>query len=422
MRISIIGCGYVGAVTGACFAELGNEVVFVDIDPVKVQVIRTGRSPLYEPGLDDMLAQNLSRISATTDARKAVQETEITFIAVGTPSRPNGNIDLEHIEAASRDIGRALKEKDDFHIVVVKSTALSGTTEGIVRQTLEKCSGKTAHRDFGLASNPEFLREGSALSDFFQPDRIIIGVTDDLSRAALDLLYAAFDCPKLYTTIPVAEMIKYVSNAFLATKISFANEIGNLCKKLGIDAAEVFKGVGMDKRINPAFFQSGIGFGGSCFPKDVRALIAQAEEAGVQPRILKNVISVNEDQPFRLIDLLKDHLPDLKNVRIGILGLSFKPNTDDFRESRAIPVIEALLSEGASVIAYDPLAMEAFSKLYPQIEYAPSTDNLLSNADAVLITTEWKDFETIDYTGKLVIDGRRIDKARQGSIYEGVCW
>jgi UDPglucose 6-dehydrogenase len=422
LKISILGTGYVGAVTGACFAELGHEVIFVDIDPAKVATIADGRSPIYEPGLDELLTKNLPRISATTDTKQAVQETEITFIAVGTPSQPDGSIDLAYIESACRDIGAVLKEKDAYHIVVVKSTVLSGTTEGIARRTLEEASKKTAHVDFGLASNPEFLKEGSALPDFFEPDRIVIGVADDPSREALERLYAAIDCSKLVTTIPVAEMIKYVSNAFLATKISFANEIGNLCKTLGIDTAEVFAGVGMDGRINPAFFRSGIGFGGSCFPKDVRALIAQAEAAGVPPKILSSVVAVNEDQPLRLVALLKKHLPDLKGRMIGVLGLAFKPDTDDIRESRAIPIIGELLKEGASVIAYDPLAMESFGRLYPDITYATSAEDLIQTADAVLLTTEWKEFETLDYTGKLVIDGRRIENAQKGSTYEGVCW
>lgn len=422
MKISMLGCGYVGAVTGAGFCELGKEVIFVDIDPAKVNAIASGRSPIYEPGLDELIAKNISTIYATTDTKQAVLETDITFIAVGTPSKPDGSIDFTYIESACRAIGYALKEKEEMHIIVVKSTVLSGTTEGIIRKTLEEASGKTAHSDFGLASNPEFLREGSALSDFFNPDRIIIGVADDASRMALDALYSSFDCPKLYTEIPVAEMIKYVSNAFLATKISFSNEIGNLCKKIGIDAGEVFRGVGMDSRINPAFFNCGIGFGGSCFPKDVRTLIKQAEGYGIQTRILHNVISVNEDQPLRVIDLLKRHIYDLNGKTIGILGLSFKPNTDDIRESRAIPIVDELLRVGAIIIAYDPLATEAFRRLYPQITYPDSAEDVIKSSEAIIIVTEWIKFKSLDYTGKLVIDGRRIHEAKIGSIYEGVCW
>lgn len=421
MKISIIGCGYVGAVTGACFAALGHDIIFVDLDPGKIAAINAGQAPIYEPGLDELLQKNASRITATDDLADAVRRTEVTFICVGTPSRQDGSIDLTHVRSAAAGVGRVLRERSGGHTVVVKSTVLPGTTEGVVLPILEAESGKRAFVDFGLASNPEFLREGSTLSDFFAPDRIVIGVSDDRSRRLLEELYSSIDCPKMITAIPVAEMIKYVSNAFLATKISFANEIGNICKQMGIDTAEVFRGVGMDHRINPAFFQSGIGFGGSCLPKDVRALIARAEEVGVESKILKDVIEVNEEQPLKLLELLTTHVPDLDRKTIGLLGLAFKPNTDDVRESRAIPIVETLLRKGATVLAYDPMAMDNFRKLYPQINYVPTAADALA-ADAVLITTEWKEFESLSYSGKIVIDGRRIEKARDGSTYDGVCW
>ncbi|WP_292393391.1 UDP-glucose dehydrogenase family protein [Methanoculleus sp. UBA303] len=421
MKISIIGCGYVGAVTGACFAALGHEIVFVDLDPSKIAAINAGQAPIYEPGLGGLLQENSSRIVATDDLADAVRRTEVTFICVGTPSRQDGSIDLTYVRSAAAGVGRVLRERSGGHTVVVKSTVLPGTTKDVVLPILEAESGKRAFVDFGLASNPEFLREGSALSDFFAPDRIVIGTCDDRSRRLLEELYSSIDCPKMITAIPVAEMIKYVSNAFLATKISFANEIGNICKQMEIDTAEVFRGVGMDHRINPAFFQSGIGFGGSCFPKDVRALIARAEEVGVEPKILKDVIEVNEEQPLQLLKLLKTHVPDLDRKTIGVLGLAFKPNTDDVRESRAIPIVETLLRNGATVLAYDPMAMGNFSKLYPQINYVPTAAAALA-ADAVLITTEWKEFESLSYSGKIVIDGRRIERARDGSTYDGVCW
>ena len=421
MKISIIGCGYVGAVTGACFAALGHEIVFVDLDPSKIAAINAGQAPIYEPGLGGLLQENSSRIVATDDLTDAVRRTEVTFICVGTPSRQDGSIDLTYVRSAAAGVGRVLRERSGGHTVVVKSTVLPGTTKDVVLPILEAESGKRAFVDFGLASNPEFLREGSALSDFFAPDRIVIGTCDDRSRRLLEELYSSIDCPKMITAIPVAEMIKYVSNAFLATKISFANEIGNICKQMEIDTAEVFRGVGMDHRINPAFFQSGIGFGGSCFPKDVRALIARAEEVGVEPKILKDVIEVNEEQPLQLLKLLKTHVPDLDRKTIGVLGLAFKPNTDDVRESRAIPIVETLLRNGATVLAYDPMAMGNFSKLYPQINYVPTAAAALA-ADAVLITTEWKEFESLSYSGKIVIDGRRIERARDGSTYDGVCW
>jgi len=421
MKISIIGCGYVGAVTGACFAALGHDIIFVDLDPGKIAAINAGQAPIFEPGLDELLQKHSSKIVATGDLADAVSHTEITFICVGTPSSQDGSIDLTYVRSAAAEIGRVLKQKKEDHTVIVKSTVLPGTAEGVVLPILEAESGKQAFVNFGLASNPEFLREGSALTDFFTPDRIVIGASDDRSRRLLEDLYSPIDCPKMITAIPVAEMIKYVSNAFLATKISFANETGNICKQMRIDTAEVFRGVGMDHRINPAFFQSGIGFGGSCLPKDVRALIARAEEVGIEPKILKDVIEVNEEQPLKLLELLTTHVPDLDRKTIGLLGLAFKPNTDDVRESRAIPIVEALLRKGATVLAYDPMAMDNFRKIYPQINYVPTAADALA-ADAVLITTEWKEFESLSYSGKIVIDGRRIEKARDGSTYDGVCW
>jgi UDPglucose 6-dehydrogenase len=423
MRISIVGSGYVGLVTGIGFAELGNEVIFVDIDRAKIESINSLKPPIYEAGLEELMKKNSGKFYATDDYLKAIANSEITFICVGTPSKDDGSIDLRYIESASKEIGKALANKDDFHVVVVKSTVVPGTTEGVVKPIIEKESGKRAFEDFGLAMNPEFLREGNAVHDFFNPDRIVVGVKDDKTRSILEELYSSFGCPKMSTDIKTAEMIKYTANAFLATKISFANEIGNICKKLGIDVYEVFRGVGLDHRINPAFFRAGIGFGGSCFPKDVKALIRRAEELGEEPRILKAVIEVNERQPLKLIELLKKHVPDLANRKIGVLGLAFKPDTDDVRESRAVPIVEALLKEGAEVIAYDPKAMDNFAKMFPQIEYANSAEDVIAKSDAVLIVTEWKEFEKLDYSGKIVIDGRRIEKAmKEARIYEGVCW
>ncbi|MEN6610938.1 MAG: UDP-glucose/GDP-mannose dehydrogenase family protein [Methanoregulaceae archaeon] len=421
MRIAVIGTGYVGAVTGTCLADLGNEVTFVDIDERKLAMIREGTPPIFEPGLAELLRKNRHRISVTGDLDRAVRTSDLTMISVGTPSRDDGSIDLSYVTGAAKEIGAALTRCPGFHTVVTKSTVIPGTSEDVIRPILEQYSGKTCGEQFGLASNPEFLKEGSAVEDFFHPDRIIIGAQDANSRAVLETLYSSFTCPKLVTGIKTAEMIKYASNAFLATKISFANEVGNICKELGIDTAEVFQGVGMDTRIGPAFFRSGIGFGGSCFPKDVRALISLAKEKGVSPSLLNAVVSVNESQPERMIPLLKKHL-DIKGKTIGVLGLAFKPDTDDIRESRAIPVIAALLREGCRVIAYDPLAMDAFRAVCPDISYTGNPDEVLK-ADAILIVTEWKEFEMLDYRGKTVIDGRRMSSPRRDAkIYEGVCW
>ena len=364
MKISIVGSGYVGLVTGIGFAERGHNVIFLDVDKDKIELINSGKPPIYEKGLAELMEKNKNRYYATTEYEEAITKSEITFICVGTPSKDDGSIDLKYVKSASKEIGKVLADKDDFHVVVVKSTVVPGTTENVVKPIIEEKSGKKAFEDFGLAMNPEFLREGNAIEDFFNPDRIVIGVKDERTKSILEELYKPFKCPKLITDIKTAEMIKYASNAFLATKISFANEIGNICKKLGIEVYEVFRGVGLDHRINPAFFRAGIGFGGSCFPKDVKALIRKAEELGEEPRILKAVIEVNERQPLKLIKLLKKHIPNLKGKTIGVLGLAFKPDTDDVRESRAIPIVRALLEERANIIAYDPKAIDNFAKIF----------------------------------------------------------
>jgi len=422
MKISIIGCGYVGTVTGVCFADLGHDIIFHDIDEKKLDLLSRGKAPIYEPSLGDLIQRSRERLATTSDLAAAVRGTDITFICVGTPSREDGSIDLAYVLSAGATIGKALQEALDFHPVIVKSTVFPGNTEGPIRSVLEEASGMKAFVDFGLGSNPEFLREGNAVLDFCKPDRIVLGAKDARTLQAMRELYASFDCPKIETSIRTAEMIKYASNAFLATKISFANEIGNLSKRLGIDSQEVFAGVGLDSRIGPAFFRTGIGFGGSCFPKDVRALIAGAGGCGEHLQIIHAALQVNENQPLKLVRLLKSRIPDLKGRRIGVLGLAFKPNTDDVRESRAIPIIRALLDAGAQVVAYDPLAMENFAALFPEIEYAASAQAALA-ADAVLITTEWEEFEHLDYSKKTVIDGRRIGAAsRTAEVYEGVCW
>ncbi len=424
MNISIIGCGYVGAVTGACLAELGHKIVCVDLDQKKVDLINSAQSPIYEPLLDDLIKRNKRNISATTDIKSSLKITDASFLCVGTPSNSDDSINLDYVESASTSIGISLEIKETFHLIVVKSTVLPGTTEGTVKALIEKASGKEAFKDFGLASNPEFLREGAAVQDFFHPDRVIIGTRDELSRTALDAIYSSLDCPKIFTDIKTAEMVKYTSNAFLATKISFANEIGNLCKAMGIDTYEVFNGVGLDTRINPSFFRAGIGFGGSCFPKDVRALMSKMRVEGIDPRILHSVLEINDVQPLKLIDLLEKHLGDMKSKRIGVLGLAFKPETDDVRDSRAAIVIRKLLESGAEIIAFDPIAMDNFRDMYPnmRIKYAKSPYEALE-ADAILILTEWDSFKNMNYSGKVVIDGRRIERARkEAAIYEGICW
>jgi len=421
MRLSIIGTGYVGLVTAACFAKLGHSVICVDIDPEKIQKINKGISPIYEQGLDNLLLTYKERITATTEYQDAVENTDATFLCVGTPSKKDGSLDVSYLKKATQQIAAILKEKKTWHLIIVKSTVLPGTTQDLVLPLLEQSSGKKAGTDFGLAMNPEFLREGVAIQDFLTPDRIVIGSYDERSRTTVRELYKNFSCPLVETTLSAAEMIKYASNAFLATKISFINEIGNLCKKLNIDTYQVATGMGLDTRIGRPFLDSGIGWGGSCFPKDVDALIAWADEIQEPIRIIKSVKAVNNDQPLRLIKILQKHIPDLKGKTIGILGLAFKPDTDDIRESRAIPIVQELLRNKAHIKAYDPQAMENFKKLYPTVEYCTKAAEVLSS-DAILIVTKWKEFTTLNYQGTIVIDGRRLNEAKNAKKYEGVCW
>jgi len=423
MKISILGSGYVGLVTGVCFASLGHDVVFVDIDKEKIDKINSSVPPIFEEGLQDMMQRFSDRIYATMDYSYAVSNSESTFVCVGTPSKADGSLDTRYIESAGENLGRALSGKKGPHTVIMKSTVLPGTTENILAPIIERESGKTIHEDIGLGCNPEFLKEGVAVADFTHPDRVVLGCGDSIAEKILDELYAPFTCPKVKTTIQTAEMIKYVSNAFLATKISFANEIGNLCKQLGIDTREVFYGVGLDSRINPGFFGAGVGFGGSCFPKDVRALVACERKNGVEPQILDAVLAVNEKQPGRLMDLLARHLPDLQGKTIGILGLAFKSNTDDIRESRAIPVIQELMNKGGRIAAYDPMAAEHMRVLFPQVDYLAHAYEVVSQADAVLIMVDEPEYEDLDYSGSIVIDGRGIRRAAvDAQEYEGICW
>lgn len=420
MNISIVGSGYVGLITGIAFASFGNKVIFIDIDQEKIDAINNGESPIYEKGLPELMIENKDNYYATSDYKDAIQNSELTFICVGTPSKEDGSIDYRYIESASTSIGNALKNKAEKHFVIVKSTVLPGTTESLVSPIIERESGKEVYSGFGLGMNPEFLREGVALDDFMTPDRIVLGVNDEETLDRLEELYRDIDSIKISTSIKEAEMIKYVSNAFLATKISFSNEIGNICKKIGIDSWKIFEGVGLDSRISPSFFRSGIGYGGSCFPKDVKALQAFAESLEESTRILDAVETVNDSQPVKLVELLLKHVKDMSGKKIGVLGLSFKPGTDDIRESRAVTIIESLKDE-TDLYLYDPIAAENFSKLYPDLIYLASAEELVKQCDIVLIACEWDEFNNLDYTNKIVIDGRRI-KVNNASIYEGVCW
>jgi len=416
LRISVIGAGYVGLVTGACLAKLGNQVNFIDINEEKLEAINTNRTlPIYEEGLEKLLGQ--ASIEASSDYLKTL-DSDIIFICVGTLPDASGLISLEEVTEATKRIATTLKRRDNYCVVTMKSTVTPGTTEELVIPILEE-SGKKAGEDFGVCMCPEFLREGQAIYDFMNPARIIIGEYDGMSGDMLSKLYRSYNVPILRTNLKVAEMIKLASNTFLATKISFINEIGNICKQLGIDTYQVANGMGLDDRIGDKFLNAGIGFGGSCLPKDLRILIASAKQLGYEARILKEVLDLNNEQALKPVELLQKHI-SIKGATIGILGLAFKPGTDDIRESRAIEIVRALLKEGALVKAYDPMAVANFEKLFPDIAYVTKEEVL--DCDAVLILTEWPEFNELDYRGKIIIDGRRVLKAKEARIYEGICW
>ncbi|MEA1907963.1 MAG: UDP-glucose/GDP-mannose dehydrogenase family protein [Euryarchaeota archaeon] len=443
MNVAIIGTGYVGTVTGTCFAELGHNVVCVDIDAAKVDQINAGIPPIHEPGLPALLKTHVGkRLRATDDYNDAILNSEMTFICVGTPSGDGGRIDLSIVRSASKSIGKALAERGAdaryaYHVVVVKSTVVPGTTDDVVAPLIRENMRSEGHGGdghggggvegavAGIAMNPEFLREGKAVHDFMNPDKIVIGgdirAVDTVAR-----LYENISCKITRTDTKTAEMIKYANNSFLATKISFANEIGNICKKLGIDVYEVMSAIGNDFRIERQFLNAGAGFGGSCFPKDVKGLIGRAGELGYDPLLLNAVIRINEEQPMRMIELLTNRIGDVRNRRIAVLGLSFKNETDDIRESRSIPVIKELLNRGATVAAYDPLASGNMREVFPDILYCDSAKDALDGADACMIMTEWDEFRSLDQEfdamrDVVVIDGRRMVSLDRG-VYEGICW
>lgn len=427
MKISVIGTGYVGTVSAACFAELGHEVICVDIDKTKIDRINAGIPPIYEEGLPELLKKHAGkRLSATSDYEHAVENSDVSFICVGTPSDPEGKIDLGIVKAASSSLGDSLRHKKGYHVVVVKSTVVPETTEKVVLPIIEERSGKRPG-DFGIAMNPEFLREGRAVYDFMHPDKIVVGSVDKKSGDIVASLYSGLPCEVTRTNPRTAEMIKYANNAALAARISFANEIGNICKELGIDTYEVMKAVGRDFRIGPHFLNSGAGFGGSCFPKDVKALIGKAKEIGYEPELLKSVMAVNDRQPSRMVRMLKSKLGNLRGKKVAVLGLAFKNDTDDIRESRSIPVIKELLDNGARVSAYDPMAAGNMRNLFSSVQYHTTAVDALSGADACMIMTEWDEFKSLDkefdvMDNKLIIDGRHMLSARKNVEYIGLCW
>jgi UDPglucose 6-dehydrogenase/GDP-mannose 6-dehydrogenase len=440
-RLSILGVGYVGLVTGVCFADKGHDVVCIDLDREKVDSINRGQSPIFERGLDALLQKNIGRgLCATLDAAEAIKNSEMTFIAVGTPF-DGQNIDLTYIKESARVIGQALRDKDGYHVVVVKSTVVPGTTDGVVRPILEEASGKKAGVDFGLGMNPEFLTEGEAVSDFMDPDRVVSGGIDGRTQEALEAVYEGFPGDRLRTNNPTAELIKYASNALLANLISFSNEFANLASTLGnIDAAEVMRGLHSSRylttvlangeRVVPpitSFLMGGCGFGGSCLPKDVSALAAQGQKLGLPMNMLRAVLDVNLKQFEQVFRLLGKHLSTLRGKRIAVLGLSFRPDTNDMRESPAIPIVKRLLAEGALVSAYDPAANHEARKIFGDgLPLADNLESAVEGADAIVLVTRWAEFlrlpEILAKTGAkpVVVDGRRLLAPDSVDRYEGI--
>ena len=440
MHLSIVGSGYVGTTVAACFADLGHDVVNIDIDESVVETIAAGDAPIHEEGLPDLIATHTGpdgtgRLRATTDYA-AVLDTDVTFLCLPTPQHDDGSIDLSIMEAGACQLGETLAEKPDWHTVVVKSTVVPGSTADTITPILEQESDKTAGEGFGVGMNPEFLREGTAVHDFLHPDKVVLGADDD--RALDDMhdvfapLVEAADAPVVETDTRTAEMIKYANNGFLAAKVSLINDLGNICKELGVDAYEVADAIGLDDRISEQFLQSGAGWGGSCFPKDVAAIISAAEEAGYDPAVLNAAVEVNDRQPERLVDLLADHLTahrdeGFEDAEIAVLGLAFKPGTDDMRNSRAIPVIHDLQARGATVTAYDPVATDNAPNYVDDVTYADSAAAALEGADGAVVVTDWDEFAALEeafdaMTTPIVVDGRRIIERREGIIYEGLTW
>ena len=423
-KISVLGIGYVGLCTAVGFASKGYTVIASTHDAEKAAKINKGIPPFHEPNLQKLLEEAVQsgRLTCLTNqTKKAVLETDLTFNAVGTPSMPDGGADLQFIEASSREIGQALCKKSTYHVIVIKSTVVPGTTRDLVKPIVEKVSKKKCGSDFGLCMNPEFLRQGSAFEDTIHTDRIVIGEYDKKSGDVLYNLYKDFydkDLPPtIRTSLSTAELIKYASNSLLATKISYINTIANICGKIpGADVKTVAVAMGLDKRIGPLFLNAGLGYGGSCFPKDVKALIAHSKKLGYRLELLESVENVNKTQPLKAVEFCKELIGNLKGKHVAILGLAFKADTDDMREARAITIINELVKEGASVTAYDPVAMSIAKTIFKnKIRYAPSAIECLKNADCCILVTEWDEFKKLkpaDFIKNMkqpaLVDGRRI--------------
>ncbi|KGE19207.1 UDP-glucose dehydrogenase family protein [Paenibacillus wynnii] len=416
MKLAVIGTGYVGLVSGVCFTLNGNHVICVDKDEEKINKLNRMESPIYEPGIEALIEVNLreGRLSFSSDLTDSVRRSDIIILAVGTPSLPNGEADLQYIEGAAAEVGRAM---DGYKIIMTKSTVPVGTNEKI-----RKMIASQTTYPFDIVSAPEFLREGSAISDTLHPDRIVIGLDNPDLEPVMRKLHQGFTENVFVTDIRSAEMIKYASNAFLATKISFINEIANICEKVGADVTEVAQGMGMDRRIGSSFLQAGIGYGGSCFPKDTNALIQIAGNVDYEFKLLESVVEVNKGQRFMIISKLHESLGSLRGAVIGIWGLAFKPNTDDVREAPAREIVEALVAEGAIVKLFDPIAADNFRKQYdhPQLRWCSLPEEAAKDSDAVCLLTDWSLFRDIDLhklaqsmRKQILIDGRNLYTKQQ---------
>jgi len=427
-KICVIGGGgYVGLTTGACFADLGNEVVCVDIDEQKIAGLRQGKLPIYEPGLQEMVERNakVERLRFTTSYAEGLEDAEFAFIAVDTPSGSEGEADLKYVRMAAQTIAG---EMTDSLIIVNKSTVPIGTGDWVAEIVEEHIAPGL---EFAVVSNPEFLREGSGISDFLNPDRIVLGSTDRQAAEKVAQLYLSLRAPILVTDLRTAEMIKYASNAYLANRISFINEISSICEKLGADIKEVAAGMGYDKRIGHSYLDAGVGWGGSCFPKDVKALAHMAAIQGCHPQLLRAVIEINRDQRRRVVQSLREILGSLHGKTVGILGLAFKPNTDDMREAPAVEIIHLLQNEGTFIKAFDPVAMGKATEILPDVTYCEDAYEVAEGSDALVIVTDWNEFKHLDMARikvsmaePVLVDGRNIYEPRRmqelGFIYRGI--
>jgi UDPglucose 6-dehydrogenase len=411
-KIGVIGTGYVGLVTGTCFSDIGHQVICLDIDEERIEALKQGIMPIYEPGLKQIVDQNVEagRLSFTTSYPEALINAEFAFIAVGTPSSDDGEADMQYVKMAVDSIAENLSHPI---IIVNKSTVPVGTGDWVA-ESIFNLNGRDIPK-FSVVSNPEFLREGSAVNDFMNPDRVVLGSTNQEAANKVADLYETLRSPIMITDLRTAEMIKYASNAFLATRISFINEMANICESLGADVKEVARGMGMDKRIGPSFLDAGLGWGGSCFPKDVKALAHMADTRGAHPQLLQAVMDINQNQRKNAIKKLQKALGDFNGKTIGILGLSFKPNTDDIRDAPSLDIIQMLLDAGATVQAFDPQAMQASIKANPDLNLRENPYAVAENADALVLVTEWNEFKSLDFEkiktnmrGNVILDGRNI--------------